>query len=370
MRRNYIDNLRTASILLLFPYHTAMMFNSFESFYVYSHPVKALNVFLVVAWPWFMPLLFALAGASSAYALSKRTAGQYIKERFRKLFVPLLSGVLLLVPMQTYYAERFHNGYTGGYLAQYILFFTKPTDLTGYHGGFTPAQLWFVLYLFVISLLALPLMLWYNKQEAKIDAKKLTLPVLLPMFLIPLLMALILNIGGKSVGEYFAYFVLGFLVLSRDEVIERLRQNRWGLLGLAVLLLGALYGYYVASGGSFAMIPYAILSRAAGWVTLLALMGGAKQWFNDTNRVLTYLAGASFVVYVFHQSWLVAAGYYAFKMTHNAAAVCALVIPASIVLSIASYEVVKRIPVTRWMFGMGGFHKVSKLKEIKGEITL
>ena len=370
MRRHYIDNLRTASIFLLFPYHATMMFNSFESFYVYSHSVTVLNAFLIVTWPWFMPLLFALAGVSSAYALSRRTAGQYINERVRKLFIPLLSGVLLLVPMQTYYAERFHNGYTGGYLAQYVLFFTKPTDLTGYHGGFTPAQLWFVLYLFVISLLALPLMLWYNKRETKLDASRLTLPVLIPMCIIPLVMALIVNIGGKSLGEYFAYFMLGFLVLSRDEVIERLRQNRWVLLGLSVLLLGGLYGYYVVSGGSFAMIPYAILSRAAGWVSVLALLGGAKQWFNYTGRVPTYLAGASYVVYVFHQSWLVAAGYYALLITHNAAAVCGMVVAASIVLSIASYEVVKRLSFTRWLFGLGGFHKETNLKEIKGEITL
>ncbi len=367
MRRNYIDNLRTFAIFLLFGYHTAMMFNSFESFYVHSHPVAVLNAFLVVAWPWFMPLLFVLAGASSAYALKKRTAGQYIKERVHKLLIPLLSGVLFVVPMQTYYAERFHNGYTGGYLKQYVLFFTKPTDLTGYHGGFTPAQLWFVLYLFVISLLALPLMLWYNKRGKPLDASRLTLPVLLPMFMVPLLMAIILEVGGKSVGEYFGYFMLGYLVLSRDEVIERLRRNRWILLGLAVLLLGTLC--YLSQSMGFSLATD-ILMRAAGWVSVLALMGGAKQWFNNTNRVLTYLSGASFVVYVFHQSWLVAAGYYAFLLTHNAAAVCAIVIPASVVLSIASYEVVKRIPVTRWMFGLGGVQKSSKLKEIKGEITL
>lgn len=55
----------------------------------------------------------------------------------------------------TYTAEVFFNGYTGTYWQQYELFFTQKTDLTGYHGGFTPAHLWFLLYLFVISLTAL-----------------------------------------------------------------------------------------------------------------------------------------------------------------------------------------------------------------------
>lgn len=83
----------------------------------------------------------AVAGISSCYALRKRTPREYVKERVLRLLVPLLAGVALLVPIQTYVAEVFHNGYGGGYLAQYVLFFTKPTDLTGYHGGFTPAHL-------------------------------------------------------------------------------------------------------------------------------------------------------------------------------------------------------------------------------------
>lgn len=349
MRRHYIDNLRTLAVLMLFVYHTAMMFNCFESFYIYVRPVDALNRFILFAWPFYMPLLFVLAGMSGAYALTKRTAKEYIKERVNKLFVPLIAGILLLVPMQTYFAERYHNGYSGGYLAQYILFFTKPTDLTGYHGGFTPGQLWFVLYLFVISLLALPLMLWYNKRGTPIDANKLTLPVILPMFLIPLVMALILNIGGKSVGEYFAYFMLGYFVLSRDEVIERLRTHRWPLLGSAILLLCVLV--YICETRGFSLVTD-ILTRAAGWVSVLALLGSAKQWFDFTNRALIYLAGASFAVYVFHQSWLVAAAYYVCKITDNTLLIFVLTIAISVVLTFASYEVARRFRIARWLFGI------------------
>ena len=93
---------------------------------------------------------------SSAYAPDKRTNCEYVKERIFKLLIPFVVGTLVVVPAQTYFAERFHNGYTGGYLHQYVLFFTGPTDLTGYRGGFTPAHLWFLLYLFIISVAALP----------------------------------------------------------------------------------------------------------------------------------------------------------------------------------------------------------------------
>jgi len=119
--------------------------------------------------PWFMPLLFVIAGISSAFALKKRTAKQFLSERFFKLFLPHVSGILIYIPIQTYFAERYHNQYTGGFFHQYILFFTKPTDLTGYTGGFTPGHLWFILFLFIISIITLPIMLKYIKSFHHID---------------------------------------------------------------------------------------------------------------------------------------------------------------------------------------------------------
>jgi len=81
-----------------------------------------------------------VAGISSAYALQKRTPGQYIQECVKKLLLSLRLGLLVLVPTQTYFAESFLNGYTGSYWRQCLLFFTKPTDLTSCASGFTPAH--------------------------------------------------------------------------------------------------------------------------------------------------------------------------------------------------------------------------------------
>lgn len=87
-----------------------------------------------------MTILFVIAGMSCKYSLLKRTNKQFVVERIEKLIIPFFFGVLALVPIMTYTAEVFFNGYTGTYWQQYELFFTKETDLTGYHGGFTPAH--------------------------------------------------------------------------------------------------------------------------------------------------------------------------------------------------------------------------------------
>ena len=168
-RRYYIDNLRWMLILLLFPFHAAQIWSGgeYSGFYIWSHTNTALYVFSTAVYPWYMTSLFAIAGISCKYALQKRTNRQFVIERTKKLLIPFFFGLIVLVPVMTYIAEIFFNGYTGNYLQQYGLFFTKVTDLTGYHGGFTPAHLWFLLYLFVISLSALLIIFLQKKYLTK-----------------------------------------------------------------------------------------------------------------------------------------------------------------------------------------------------------
>ncbi len=98
MRRNYIDNLRNFAILLLFPVHTFMIWNNFGSrFYVWMGENKLLSTLIVLVNPWFMPLLFVLAGMSARYALEHRTVKEFVRQRVRKLFLPFVAGSLLLV---------------------------------------------------------------------------------------------------------------------------------------------------------------------------------------------------------------------------------------------------------------------------------
>ena len=352
MRKNYIDNLRWMCILLLFFYHTFMVYNTFgESFYVKGADVQATTDFIMAVWPWFMPLLFLLAGVSSAYALQKRTAKDYLKERVSKLLIPLLFGVLLLVPVQTYCAEVFHNGYTGNYFEQYILFFTKPTDLSGYSGGFTPAHLWFILYLFVISVCALPVMCSCQKSGKSLPVHKISLPILLLLFIIPVFSQLILDIGGKSVGEYLTYFLFGYFLIASDAIQAKLQKQRFLLLGIAApcMVICILVG---ASLESQNKILYEFLYAFYAWVTVLAILGLGKQYLEFSNRASIYLSKASFGIYILHQQWIVIVAYFALMWTQSIPLQMVCIITASMALTFLTYEAFRRFPATRFMFGL------------------
>ena len=54
-----------------------------------------------------MALLFVIAGMCARYSLEKRSVKEFVKERVSKLIIPFVSGILLLIPIQTLYARKF-----------------------------------------------------------------------------------------------------------------------------------------------------------------------------------------------------------------------------------------------------------------------
>ncbi len=351
MRKYYIDNLRWLTVLLLFPYHIFRIYDSFVGFYIKGDSVAALTNFLQICSPWFMPILFVIAGMSTFYALQKRTPKKYINERITKLLIPFVSGLLLLVPMQSFFAEKFHNGYLGSYFHQYTLFFTKFSDLSGYSGGFTLGQMWFILALFLISLVALPIVLLYRQSNRKLHLEKLSIFKILSMFSIVFVMSFILDIEGKSLGEYFALFMLGYFVLSDDNVQERLDKNRWYLICAAIIFTAAnvIYRNVTASDGG---IIYDILIKLLSWISILGIIGMGKHYLNFRNKFTDYFANASFPIYIFHQSWIILVAYYVFLLTSNVALQIILILIGSFVLTILTYELCKRTAITRFLFGI------------------
>ena len=339
-----------------------MIYNVFgEDFYIEGQRIFGTSAFIATLSPWFMPLLFSLAGISSYYALQKRTPLEYTKERVLKLIIPLIAGILLVVPAQTYIAERFHNGFAGNYFYQYTLFFTGPTDLTGTRGGFTPAHLWFILYLFVISMVALPIMLFFKKKEFNIS--KTPLALLITMFVLPFALTPILDIG-HSVGRYFGYFILGYLFLSADALQEKLDKYRIHLLIVtAVCIIGNLFLFYFYINDSLNNAPHFILDifqSFYGWIAILTVLGLGRHYCNFRNKVTDYLAQASFPVYIFHQSWIIVVAYWIFMLTENAFSQIILIILSSFILTFVTYELCKRIPGLKFLFGMKTKNNSSK----------
>lgn len=233
-RKYYIDNLRWACILLLIPFHAAMAWNSWgEGNYVWYQSNRFLSSFILFVSPWYMPLMFVIAGISARMAMKRRSSKAFAGERMRKLFLPLAVGLLTIAPIMSYIGDCYNNGYTGSFFSHYFVYFTKITTLNGYDGGFTPAHLWFLLYLFLISMAGLGIMVLQKRFLPNADFSKTSMPAILLIILILPVSNLLLAIGGKSVGYFLVLYLLGYYLLSEDSVIERLARYKAVLAAVA-----------------------------------------------------------------------------------------------------------------------------------------
>ena len=83
-RLNYIDNLRSISVFLLVLYHIAIAYNSWgEANYIFFERVNSIASIVVFISPWFMPLMFLLAGVSASFSMKKRGCSAFVKERLK-----------------------------------------------------------------------------------------------------------------------------------------------------------------------------------------------------------------------------------------------------------------------------------------------
>ena len=350
MRKRYLDILRLICVVLLIPFHTMMMYNTWgEGQYVPGVPLEAASWFLRLSYPWLMPLMFVIAGMSARYSLQKRTPAKYVTERLMRIGLPLLTGILLITPLLSYIADVSNNGYSGGYIAHYATFFTKLTDFSGYDGGFGLAHLWFLLFLFIISLAALPVFLLGKKFPRFMEWGKWPVALILGLGVVQALADDVLNFGGKSLAQYFVLFLIGLFVLSHEEVQAKLERFRFAFLA-SVFVVGT--GYAFALGLGWSGFVYDMLYYLFGYLAMLALLGFGRRHLNMENKVFVHAAASSQLYYILHYPILTAAAYLLMPHIPSVPAQIAIFIAVTLVLTIFFSETVRRIPGVRVLLGV------------------
>jgi glucan biosynthesis protein C len=364
-RRYDIDVLRVIAVLILVPYHTARIFDVWEPFYAKSAQVsKALTyIFVGAVNPWHMPLFFLLAGASTWFALSYRSKGQYVQERVQRLIVPLVFGLLILIPPQSYIGALTYGNFDGSFWAYYPNFFQigPSGDLTGYMGGFTPAHLWFILFLFGLALIALPLLLYLRGEAGRRlmgrAAGFLTKPGALFLLAIPVLLALLLpDIGGKNPFYYLVFFLYGYLLVAEPRLEAAVDRHKTPalILGLALLLIRiVVWGFDLPVAGWLSEGLGISLWGVAPWLLLIAILGFGRRYLNVTNPLLKYTSQAAYPFYLLHQTVIVIIGFYVVQWPIGLLPRFLIIVLAAIAATLLIYELlVKRSNVTRVLFGM------------------
>ena len=316
MRKYYIDNLRWLILLILIPYHAAQAWNTWgEPNYVFFEENRAISSIIVFFSPYFMPVLFVLAGISTKLALQKRTKKEYLIERVKRLLVPLLFGTIFFMPIMTYLADKFHSSYQDGFVEHYAVFFTKLTDWTGADGGFSLGQFWFLLYLLVISVVGVCVITLLNTITVK---SKKTIPFWMVLVLgLPLpLLSELLSIGGKSFAEYTYLFLIGYYVLADEEVVDKAEKNSFSLFSVGLIATILTVYLFIWSDVKLAFLNV-ITKCISEWIMVIALIGLAKRYLNFGGKTSNYMNKRSFLFYIYHFIWVVLFQYILYGFVGN-----------------------------------------------------
>ncbi|MDH5743272.1 MAG: acyltransferase family protein [Candidatus Aminicenantes bacterium] len=373
-RRHDIDWLRVLAMLSVFLFHCARFFD-YEDWHVKNLQTSfGFTVFVGILVQWIMPIFFVLSGQSTWFALRFRNAGQYIGERFKRLFIPLVFGIFVLIPPQVYIELVSHGRFEGSFFRFYPHYFD---GFYGFGGNFAwmGLHLWFLLVLFLFSLVSLPLLLFLRGESRSRFIQKMARlfekPGAILLWLLPLVVMEFSfhpaglgrrDMGGWNVFVYLVFFLYGFLLASDERYRRTVEKHRVILLALAALT--TLIGFHLRRSGidpSFGSLGYLGISALRtfnSWVWVLALLGIGSRYLTFRNRLLQYASEAVLPFYILHQSIIVVIGFFIINWNTPVFVKYLFLSMSSFVTIILIYEyVVKRLGFMRFLFGLKGQKK-------------
>lgn len=358
-RRYDLDWLRVLGVLLLIPFHVALIFvfDPFTIMYirdsVNSRILAEVTGFIHM---WHMPILFMVSGAATFFALGYRSVGEYIRERSLRLFIPLAFGLLTFVPFTVYLQHSDVLSFQEGYAK---FFQIDLEQLDGMNGAFTPAHLWFILFLFVFSLIGLPIFLWLRSEKGKRAIKAIGGTLQHPWGLaalgIPLTLAAATGIlGDMNPLYYFLIFFYGFVLASDIRFQQAIDQLTWialtfGMFAAALNILAPIRNF---EPWSVQWAALGLIYQMGRWTLTLAVLGLGHRFLNRTNNVLRYASEAAMPFYLLHMTFSVVTGYFVIQLNAAVAVKYPLIVLIATGLTLAAYELVRRWNVLRWLFGM------------------
>ena len=366
MRKHWIDNLRWVTVLLVLLCHVIYFYNNkgvFGGIGGFGDSPQYQDVLMYILYPWFMPLLFLLAGISARYSLEKQSTKEWFKARTRKLLVPATIGLLVF---------QWMTGYFNTHVAGVDVLSNVPQPVKFFLWAFSGiGPLWFIQNLWLFSLTLL-LVRWICKEvkgsgrgvkrSERTSAKSNTLIIIWLVMLGVLFWAGEYTMNFNPRPEtmdglwnlykpifYFIPFLLGYYIFSRDAVQEMLGKA-WIVLMTVAIISGILL--IVTTFGDNNTTPKYLaspLNNLYGWLMCLVMMGWFKAKFDRTGRFAEYMTRSSFGFYIVHYLVVASLGYMMKVYTHLPPVAMYLILTVAVfTLSPLLYELLRRIPVVRW----------------------
>jgi hypothetical protein len=360
VERHYgLDWLRIGAFALLILYHTGMYYVEWD-FHLKARPtVDWVRWPMLAVNPWRMALLFLVSGIATRFMMAKAEGpGALWRARWPRLLLPLLFGILVVVPLQPWIELVTKHGYPHGFghfLAHdYFRFGALDGILLP-----TWNHLWFLAYLLVYTLALVVLSAvapgWPAVLLRALSGWRLWL---LPILWLLAARVLLLPRFGEThalVDDWFLHaaylpvFLFGFVAGDSPALKARLAGAWRPLLAVAVAALLVRFLGYAGWAVSFEQMPPAVgvateVARAVQiWATLAGLTGFALARLNRDHPWRPLLVRAVFPAYIVHQTAIIGLAWWTAPFAWPQWAQAGVILSGTLLACLAAWALAERL---------------------------
>lgn len=362
-------------MLSLVPFHTAMTFAPY-AWYLRNDELNLATMGLVVVLDQFnMESLFLIAGAATWFSLGIRSGAGYFVERLKRLVVPLVFGMLVVVPPCYWVVAVHFEGYTGSFLEYYPIFWQE--SLLPFRDTFSAGALWFLWYLVFYTFPLLPILLLIRRKcqhnlipwlAGFFEKRGALFLLVIPIALVEVYSTLIIT-RDFLVLYYPIFFIYGFFLFSEPRFQRGIEKSGpIALVGGAITMtlymllifpvwyeapLGVIYWPALeGEPGTWGFIIFRVLVSFTSWFWIIGILYLAKRFLNFSNRFLQYGNDAALPYYILHSTPIAVIGLYVVQWDMDVLPKYVINTILAFVATVVLYELIKRINVTRFLFGM------------------
>lgn len=381
MKRMYfIDWLRISAEMVVLLTHAVSFFHPLD----WHVKNQEQNNFWLISFQflhmWIMPLFFFLAGASTIFII-KNSFKSFFASRIERLLVPLVFGVLVLIPPQKYLEAITHNLFTGGYFEFLMAYFGGDPRFFpfGIHFSlgfidFSSYHLWFLVHLTLITLLLFPVLRFvYNKGAVLLDRinqlisfKGGAILMFIPIAVVYILMKKPFPdyTGWGDLSRNAMYLLCGFIFIRHEGLRQNLVNSRYLALIPATIFTVLYMTSFVTSGtilndlfhnnqvyGYFVFQHSTVALGTWSWIVFFVGMGIKHMNYDSKYRHPSNELVLPF--YMLHQTVLLLIGFVVVQWNWGIWSKFTFIFISSFVVILGIYFVaVKPFNFMRYLFGM------------------
>ena len=261
-----------------------------------------------------MPVFFVAAGFFGALLFYKKGPAALLKNRFQRIVLPLIAGVLIVWPW-VQFAMVFSMSAFKGIANPYAEAWQSMKDLSFI--PFKMAHLWFLYFLAILALVSFVLAMLFRKETGfTISFNKAAAFVLKKIWLrlvvvIACYFLMLVWMGTAGIITsitwipnfvvlllYFLFFSLGWMIYKTGS-LQYLKTNSIAqLIAATLLFLAADFIPWQNSGWEYTVKQ--MLTAVSGTLFIFGFIAFFLTYFHSYSKRLSYLMEASYWVYIIH----------------------------------------------------------------------